>query len=39
MIEAHGYTVIRFWTNDVMANVDGVLEEIRRALSICRNRA
>lgn len=37
LIEAHGYTVIRFWNNDVLANTDGVLEEIRQALSIGRN--
>ncbi|MBW3630076.1 MAG: isoleucine--tRNA ligase, partial [Gemmatimonadetes bacterium] len=30
MIEAHGYTVIRFWNNDVTENLDGVLEEILR---------
>jgi very-short-patch-repair endonuclease len=39
MIEAHGYSVIRFWNNDVMTNLDGVLEEIRRVLAICGNRA
>ena len=38
LIEAHGYTVIRFWNNDVLANTDGVLEEIRQALLIGRNR-
>jgi very-short-patch-repair endonuclease len=32
LIEAHGYTVIRFWNNDVVENLDGVLEEIRSAL-------
>lgn len=37
LIEAHGYTVIRFWNNDVLANTDGVLEEIRQALLIARN--
>ena len=31
-LEAAGYTVIRFWNNDVMANTDGVLEAIRLAL-------
>jgi very-short-patch-repair endonuclease len=24
----HGYRVLRFWNNDVIANVDGVLEAI-----------
>jgi very-short-patch-repair endonuclease len=27
-----GYRVIRFWNNDVMANLTGVMEEIRRQL-------
>ena len=27
-----GYRVIRFWNNDVLANLDGVLEAIRGAL-------
>ncbi|MGH7102037.1 MAG: endonuclease domain-containing protein [Acetobacteraceae bacterium] len=31
-IEAHGYRVIRFWNNDVMENLDGVLQSIRAAL-------
>ncbi len=26
-----GYTVLRFWNNDVLANMEGVLEAIRRA--------
>jgi BirA family biotin operon repressor/biotin-[acetyl-CoA-carboxylase] ligase len=37
MIEAHGYTVIRFWNNDVMGNLDGVLESILHHLHIARN--
>lgn len=37
LIEAHGYTVIRFWNHDVLANTEGVLEEIRQALMIARN--
>ena len=32
VIEASGYTVIRFWNNDVLGNLDGVLMEIQRAL-------
>ncbi|HXZ00072.1 MAG TPA: DUF559 domain-containing protein [Stellaceae bacterium] len=28
----HGYRIIRFWNNDVLANLDGVLENIRQAL-------
>lgn len=31
-LEAAGYTVIRFWNNDVLANTEGALEEIRTAL-------
>ena len=31
-LEAAGYTVIRFWNNDVIANTNGVLEDIRLAL-------
>jgi very-short-patch-repair endonuclease len=31
-LEAAGYTVIRFWNNDVLANTAGVLETIRLAL-------
>ena len=27
-LEASGYTVLRFWNNDVLANVQGVLAEI-----------
>jgi very-short-patch-repair endonuclease len=29
-IEGQGYRVLRFWNNQVLGNVDGVLEEIRR---------
>jgi very-short-patch-repair endonuclease len=32
IIEAHGFTVVRFWNSDVVDNIDGVLEEIRNAL-------
>ena len=37
-IEAHGYTVIRFWNNDVMENLEGVLETILTNIDITRNR-
>jgi len=37
LIEAHGLTVIRFWNNDVLANTQGVLEEIGQALLIAHN--
>jgi very-short-patch-repair endonuclease len=28
ILEAMGYLVLRFWNNDVMQNIDGVLEDI-----------
>src|SRR6202035_5749893 len=28
VLETMGYLVLRYWNNDVMANVDGVLEDI-----------
>src|ERR1700680_612235 len=28
----HGYRVLRFWNNDVIKNIDGVLESIASAL-------
>jgi very-short-patch-repair endonuclease len=31
-IEASGYRVLRFWNNDVLGNLDGVLIEIQSAL-------
>jgi BirA family biotin operon repressor/biotin-[acetyl-CoA-carboxylase] ligase len=37
IIELHGYRVIRFWNNDVMENVEGVLEVIAEHLRIARN--
>jgi BirA family biotin operon repressor/biotin-[acetyl-CoA-carboxylase] ligase len=36
-IELHGYRVIRFWNNDVMSNVGGVLEVIAQHLRTARN--
>jgi len=39
IIEAHGYTVIRFWNNDVLGNTDGVLLRIAEMLAIARNRS
>jgi BirA family biotin operon repressor/biotin-[acetyl-CoA-carboxylase] ligase len=37
-IEAAGYHVLRFWNHDVLANTDGVLEEIARTLRLSANR-
>ena len=31
-LEEQGYRVLRFWNNQVLEEVEGVLEEIRRAL-------
>ena len=31
-IEERGYRVIRFWNNEIMGNVDGVVAEIERVL-------
>ncbi len=33
LLEARGYIVLRFWNTDVLANTDGVLEEILNALT------
>ena len=32
-IAGHGYTVMRFWNDDVLKNTDYVLEEIARAVT------
>ena len=32
-LHSQGYTVLRFWNNDVMQQLEGVLEQIRLALS------
>jgi very-short-patch-repair endonuclease len=31
-LEAQGYRVVRFWNNDPLENMDGVLRAITRAL-------
>jgi very-short-patch-repair endonuclease len=31
-LESQGFRVIRFWNNDVLQNLDGVLESIANAL-------
>ncbi len=31
-LEAHGYRVLRFWNNDVMENLDGILTAISLSL-------
>ena len=35
-LEANGYTIIRFWNHDLLANTEGVVEEIRELLKIAR---
>ena len=37
VIKAHGYRIIRFWNNDVMENIDGVLETIAHDIQIARS--
>lgn len=32
-LESHGYTVIRFWNNEVLGNIEGVLETLTLTLS------
>jgi very-short-patch-repair endonuclease len=32
-LEARGYRVLRFWNNDVLQNLDGVMTAIRSALA------
>jgi very-short-patch-repair endonuclease len=32
-LRSRGYRVIRFWNNDVLENIDGVIEVLLRALS------
>jgi very-short-patch-repair endonuclease len=36
-IEAHGYCVIRYWNNEVMENLDGVLQDIEKHLRFASN--
>jgi very-short-patch-repair endonuclease len=36
-MEQFGYTVIRFWNNDVLGNTAGVLIRIAEAIAIARN--
>ena len=32
-LEAQGYRVLRFWNNDVLGNIEGVLDVIAAALA------
>ena len=31
-LESNGYTVLRFWNNDIDTSIEGVLETIRKAI-------
>jgi hypothetical protein len=33
VLESHGYLVLRYWNNDILQNIDGVLEDILLALT------
>ncbi len=33
-LEARGYRVLRFWNNDVLGNIDGVLQVIQSTLAL-----
>ena len=33
VLEANGYRVLRFWNNDVLRNIEGVLEAIQNAIT------
>jgi very-short-patch-repair endonuclease len=33
VLEANGYRVLRYWNNDVLTNIDGVLEDIVSAIT------
>ena len=37
IIEAHGFRVIRFWNNEVLGNIDGVLQVISEEIATARN--
>jgi very-short-patch-repair endonuclease len=33
VLHSNGYTVLRYWNNEVLRNIDGVLEHIQNAIS------
>jgi very-short-patch-repair endonuclease len=33
LFESHGYKVLRYWNNEVLSNVDGVLDDIQGAMT------
>jgi very-short-patch-repair endonuclease len=36
VLEEWGYHIVRFWNNDVLGNIDGVLEAILQELNLVR---
>ncbi|MDR6849772.1 very-short-patch-repair endonuclease [Sphingomonas sp. BE270] len=38
-LQSEGYQVIRFWNNDVLGNLDGVVAEIARVVSVLGARS
>ena len=38
VLEAFGYSVLRYWNNDLFENFDGVLEDIQQAIRNARNQ-
>ncbi|QUT06286.1 endonuclease domain-containing protein [Sphingobium phenoxybenzoativorans] len=38
ILQSQGYTVLRFWNHDVLHNIEGVLQDIRRALTLATGR-
>ena len=38
VIEAYGYKVIRFWNDEVLSNIDGVLTILAEEIAIARNQ-
>lgn len=34
-INCAGFMVVRYWNNDILANIDGVLEDLKIRLNIC----
>jgi very-short-patch-repair endonuclease len=33
ILTAHGYRVLRYWNNEILKNIDGVLEDIQSAIT------
>lgn len=34
VLQAHGWRVLRFWNNDVLSNIEGILSEIADELEV-----